>query len=416
MSAEAEAATLGAAMLSDRAADVMLDRISPAMWTREAHRLVAEAVGKVRADGVTADAVAVGDLLGARLDEVGGAGALYDLTASAPGTASVDRWCESIIADHRRRRIDSVAAQLRADLYDADDLDDLIETTIGELTSTSDGGRTVDTGLLLERFGQRVRHGSPTAGWKMPWQQLSWWRLPDDGLTVVTGLPGSGKSTWLDVVVADLVRTQDAQVAFFSPEMAPADHHLFELVRTCMGADPQKDPGKAEGWARWLTGRCRWIDDDRDSTPGAVLSQARRLAMQGTNVLVVDPYNNLEPDSSHGDRQDLYIQGLLRRLRRFARAAQVAVVVVAHPRKTEKIHGTEGVFRVPLAGDISGGQEWWNHADAIVSVWRNQTGEEVAVHGQPWEVRVTVSKVRFAKWGRMGQAQLRFDDYARRYE
>lgn len=421
MSVTVEASILGAAMLSDRAADLMADRVSETMWTRESHRLVAATIGKLRADGLTADLTSVTDALGARLDEAGGAVALYDLTAQTPGTAQVGQWCEVVVDAHRRRHLDGVLAQLRADLTDsAAATDDLVEAAVADMTAVGDGGRVIDSGSLLERFDERVTSGVPQAGWRMPWEQMGWWRLPDDGLTVVTGLPGSGKSTWLDVVIAALLqRHDDLRVAFFSPEMSPADHHMLELTRTLMGGDPRREPEKAKGWARWLAGRCFWIDDDRDSSPGAVLAQARRLAAnRGVKLLVVDPYNNLEPDSSHGERQDLYIQSLLRRFRRFARAAGVAVVVVAHPRRTEKIPGTDAVYRVPGAGDIAGGQEWWNHADSVVSVWRNSSGEDVPGERfqPPWQVKLQVSKCRFAKWGRTGQATLKFDEYGRRYE
>lgn len=417
MSVQAEAAILGAAMLSDRAADIMVDRVRHGMWTRDAHRTVAEVIGKVRADGLTADAVTVGERLGARIDEVGGPAALYDLTAQTPGTAQVEQWCETVVDAHRRRRLEAVALQFTADLSEPGSLDDLVEQHVTEVTLSADGGRTIDPGALYERFSDRVRHGVPAAGWRMPWDQMGWWRLPDDGLTVITGLPGSGKSTFVDALVAQLLpKHDDLKVAFFSPEMAPADNHLLELTRTCMGGDPRRDPDTAEKWGRWLTSRCWWLDDDRDSSPGAVLAQARHLAAnRGVNMLVVDPYNNLTPDSSHGERQDLYIQSLLRRLRRFARAAGVAVIVVAHPRKTEKVAGTDGVYKVPLAGDIAGGQEWWNHSDAVLTVWRNQTGEEPAEFGPPHEVKVTVSKCRFAKWGRTGQAKLAFSEDERRY-
>ena len=140
------------------------------------------------------------------------------------------------------------------------------------------------------------------------------------------------------------------------------------------------------------------------------------MADKGVNVLVVDPYNNLEPDSGESyQRQDLYIQALLRRLRRFARSANVAVVLVAHPKKMEKVVGTEAVYKVPHAGDISGGQEFWNHSDAVLSVWRNQSGEEPQHFGFPDTVTVTVSKVRFSKWGRTGKTDLLFSDHSRRY-
>jgi hypothetical protein len=92
------------------------------------------------------------------------------------------------------------------------------------------------------------------------------------------------------------------------------------------------------------------------------------------------------------------------------------VVIVAHPRQVPIVAGTDAVFHIPTAGHIAGGQEWWNHADAIVCVWRNQSGEMPDVHGDPSMVRVVVQKVRDAgAWGKQGRAELVFDEGARGY-
>jgi hypothetical protein len=116
------------------------------------------------------------------------------------------------------------------------------------------------------------------------------------------------------------------------------------------------------------------------------------------------------------DRQDLYIQDLLRRVKRFARETNMAVVIVAHPKSVPLVSGTDSVYRIPTAGDISGGQEWWNHADLIVSVWRNQSGERPDMHGTPDRVRVVVQKVRDAgRIGNLGETVFYFRAQERRY-
>ena len=94
----------------------------------------------------------------------------------------------------------------------------------------------------------------------------------------------------------------------------------------------------------------------------------------------------------------------------------MAVVIVAHPKSVPMVHGTESVYRVPTAGDISGGQEWWNHADLIVTVWRNQSGEQPEVFGDQNTVRVIVQKVRDAgRVGNMGETRFAFDQQKRNY-
>lgn len=415
MTLEAETSTLGAAMLSERSADVAVDLLSPEHFQRDAHRVVWEAISHLRSQGKAADLASVTEVLSRtdKIEQVGGAQALFDLLSQTPAAGRVEQWCAMVRTSWRRRRLASTIERLRVEVDTTDDVDGLVEDAVAELTAGTDGPATVDKQALTEAFTTRIRSGSPATGWRMPWQELTFVRLPEDGLTVLTGLPGSGKSTWLDCLLYAL----DAKVAFFSPEMAPADHHLHELVRTAMGGDPRADRERAGREAQRLLRRMWWIDDDRDNSPGAVMAVARRLVRdEGVQVLVIDPYNNLEPDRGwSGDRQDLYIQALLRRLRRFARQHTVAVVVVAHPRRTEKVHGTDAVYKMPTAGDISGGQEWWNHSDVILSVWRNQSGEDPSEFGHPATVTVTASKVRFSRWGTVGKGRVRFDVESRRY-
>jgi hypothetical protein len=103
-------------------------------------------------------------------------------------------------------------------------------------------------------------------------------------------------------------------------------------------------------------------------------------------------------------------------VKRFARETNMAVVIVAHPRSVPLIVGTESVYRVPTAGDISGGQEWWNHADLIVTVWRNQSGENPEHHGDPNTVRIIVQKVRDAgRVATMGETKMVFAQDKRDY-
>ena len=420
MSIQAEAAVLGACLTSPKAADLACDLLDSSVWQRDAHLTVFDAIRELRQSNGSTDTVTVTNRLAraGKLEHVGGPVALHDLQSEAPLGLNVEHWCRIVLDTARRRQVATALDRARSAVLEVDDIDGLVEDLAADLATGPSTRSVVNPADIHAAFEQRVTDGHPQKGWRLPWDQLSWFRIPDDGLTIVTGLPGSGKSTWLDCAVVGIMERTDLKVAFFSPEMSPADNHLHELVRTRVGATPASRIDDAHAAAADLLSRCWWIDDDRDSTPSGVIATARRLVQdQGVNLLVVDPYNNLEPDrGGMGDRQDLYIQALLRRLRRFARTEKVAVVVVAHPRRTQRIDGTDAVYKVPTAGDISGGQEWWNAADLIVSVWRNQSGESTDQFGDPRAVKVLVSKCRFAKWGRLGSGAIWFDEETRRYQ
>jgi len=283
MSVQAEAAVLGAALTSDAKADQALDLVDVGDLQRDAHRTVYDTIAELRRKGETADTITVTRTLARRekLDEVGGAGAISDLAGQAPYSMPVSAWAKVIADTARRRKMASTIEQLRAEVYSTDDLDSLLDDAIQEL-STAGPVQVRTPEAIGDAFDVRLEHGVDIAGYRLPWPQLEF-RIPDDGLTIVTGLPGSGKSTWVDAVMAQLMA--DVPVAFFSPEQSPADHHLYLLVNTLMGANPRTDRSEAKAQSKWVLDRCFWIDDDRDCSPQAVMAAARRLVRdQGVKV------------------------------------------------------------------------------------------------------------------------------------
>jgi len=63
MSVQAETAVLGAALLSDKAADLACDLLAPDDMQREGNRTVLEAIAELRRQGDPADTISVTRLL-----------------------------------------------------------------------------------------------------------------------------------------------------------------------------------------------------------------------------------------------------------------------------------------------------------------------------------------------------------------
>ena len=396
-----------------------LDRIGPDDFYRSAHRTVFEAIRDLHDLSQLVDAPALLERLNrqGRLEEVGGSQAIANLTVEFL-TVQHSKAALNIVADKaaRRRAVETMrraAGMLTEDLA----LPDVIDRTVAELTGLMPSGSLMDRSEIAFDFQLRLE-GVAVEAFRAGIQQLDEkLSFPRGMLTIVTGLPGSGKSTWLDWMLHRMADKQDCRPLFFSPEQGPAGRHLIGLVHTRIGYDPvgHRDKPEVAAAREWWLERAGWLQDDRDNTPSSVLAVARGQAAKGHNLLVIDPYNNLGSDQRF-DRQDLYIQDLLRKVKRFARDTNMAVVMVAHPKSVPTVGGTEAVFKKPSAGDISGGQEWWNHADVIVTVWRNQSGEQPDVYGDPNEVHIIVQKVRDAgRIGRLGGIRLAFDQAARTY-
>lgn len=146
----AELRALGTAMAYPDLADEVVAKVDPAMFRRDAHRIVAEAVWSLRREGKPCDIEDVTDrLVGwGKIDEVGGPGAVWDVTAQGETDT---RACDEMAAIERRRQVwqachdgtvavtnpdvepDDVAADVAAALHSRERFDESAPMTTDEL-------------------------------------------------------------------------------------------------------------------------------------------------------------------------------------------------------------------------------------------------------------------------------------------
>lgn len=254
-----------------------------------------------------------------------------------------------------------------------------------------------------------------TPGVKLGWRGLDeLYSVQPGEVTVVTGIPGHGKSTWLDNAVIRLAQSKNWRTAFFSPENAPAGRHKALLTEK-LSLAPLRGNARSDGvtertFNKWLERMRNWFDwieptDDGDWTLDAILSAARALVFRrGINVLVLDPWNEIE--LGEAANESTAIGNALRTIRRFARSHDVHVFVVAHPAKLYR--DKDGNYPVPTLYDISGSAHFRNRADNGIVVWRDFANDDAPV-------QIHVQKVRFRHNGRIGMCELRYDPVCATY-
>lgn len=228
--------------------------------------------------------------------------------------------------------------------------------------------------------------------------------------TVVTGIPGSGKSEWLDALLMNLAERDDWFFAIYSPENYPTVGHLVKLcekrVRKPFGAGPTERMTEEEylDAAHWVMERFIWLEPDL-KTPDCLIETALSYDSGGRKLgVVLDPWNTLEHQRGGMSETD-YVSFVLTEVTKMARSANAHVWLVVHPAKI--LRNKDGSRPVPGPYDISGSAHWYNKADNIVTVHRDQTeGQDVEIH---------VQKVRFKNMGRVGLATLKYDRIVGRY-
>lgn len=229
-------------------------------------------------------------------------------------------------------------------------------------------------------------------------------------LTVITGVPNSGKSNWLDALLVNLADTQGWKFAIFSPENQPLENHASRLMEHHSRLPFRDGPTQRMDLARlkveedWLAAHVQFMlpDDESDWSVEWILKTAAVLVRRtGINGLVIDPWNEIEQHRPKGMTETEYVSSCLRQIRQFGRRTKTHIFVVAHPAKMYR--DKSGKYPVPSLYDISGSAHWRNKADNGIVVYR-----DVNEPDKPG-VEIHIQKIRFREIGKVGGVELKYD-------
>ena len=220
-------------------------------------------------------------------------------------------------------------------------------------------------------------------------------------LCVVTGIPGSGKSEFIDEIAERLNMRYGWRFAYFSPENAPLAYHASKLIEKFTGKKFSKTTlsyGEYKQVKRHLEDNIFFISPKDDFRLETILERAKFLVRRkGIKALVIDPYNRLE-DESEGQNETKYISKQLDRLTNFAQQNDVLVILMAHP--TKQPRNKDGVIEAPTLYDISGSANFYNKTDFGIVVHRNRVENTV---------EVIIQKVKFRHLGECGTALFKYN-------
>jgi twinkle protein len=262
-------------------------------------------------------------------------------------------------------------------------------------------------------YDNGVKRGLST-GWK---SLDEYYTVRPGELTVVTGVPNSGKSNWVDGLTVNLARGHEWRFAVFSPENQPLQNHMSRLMEHYARVPFREGP--TERMSRedmhlcrdWLHDHFRFVlpEEDTDWTVEYVLDTAAALVRRhGINGLVIDPWNEMEHSRPQGQTETEYVSVCLKRMRQFSRQYQIHTWLVAHP--TKLYRNKNGEYPVPTLYDISGSAHFRNKADNGIVLWRDLNDPAKQA------VEVHVQKIRFREVGKIGGCELKYVPATGAYE
>lgn len=226
-------------------------------------------------------------------------------------------------------------------------------------------------------------------------------------LCIVTGIPGSGKSEFIDEMAERLNMRYGWRFAYFSPENAPLAYHASKLIEKFTGKRFDRQHltyGEYKQVKEHLEQNFYFISPTDSYRVDNILEKAKYLVRRrGIKALVIDPYNRLE--SQQGNRSETqYISELLDKLTNFAQRNDLLIILMAHP--TKQPRNKDGVVEAPTLYDISGSANFFNKADFGIVVHRNRMEDTVEVN---------VQKVKFRHLGECGTALFKYNINNGRY-
>ena len=193
------------------------------------------------------------------------------------------------------------------------------------------------------------------------------------GLIIMTGMPNSGKTDFLNDLTSRIMRDTERFVCYLSFEVPDKDKHIAHLVHLLLGkanttayTDEQLTP-----YIDFLNTHMIHLDmHEVPPTPGNILHRADLVRRrQPLKYLVIDPYLFVEAQNGKAETETQSIKSMLTRFQSWGREHHIWVVIVAHPRSLKKIDGKNEMEDINMY-TISGSANWANLADFILSITR----------------------------------------------
>ena len=260
---------------------------------------------------------------------------------------------------------------------------DLMDRLNGAQKVDPEGGQLTDLMNLPVMSDRRVlRSGLPFIDERVA--------LELGAMSVLTGYPGTGKSTFSTWLAYQVAKHEDIKVGLFAFETHPyetRDH--ISLLHTGYSWDDASSQAR-ESLAQFAGNRMflvhRTYDKNISHNLEWLMDYIHVLATrEQCKLIIVDPWNELEHLPEKGESLTNYINYALQQIRSWAEKLSVHIMVVAHPRK---ISTDGGPTRAPTGYDIADSAAFSNKPSLGLSVFN-----EPDKNGTP-QLKLVTWKVR----------------------
>lgn len=243
-----------------------------------------------------------------------------------------------------------------------------------------DGFMNYDNGSFFDDFMSVVNEGS-RVGAEVSFNAFADnFRFKGTGILTVTGIPGHGKTEFIDACILDLARLHGHESLIVGYEQRPAEH-IVKLARKILNKNiTDKSYHDKEGLSNmkkaydYVTSKIKHLNTNKiGGNINTVLEKCaskikeRRDAGGDPKYVVIDPFNMLSIKGRFSGHEK--IEEILRRITSFSHQMGVMVILIAHPFKMKKDEKT-GKYEVPDFYSVKGSSAFFEMSYHGLVVYR----------------------------------------------
>lgn len=381
-----EEAVLGALMLEKNALNAVVEFLKPEHFYVEAHKEIYSAIIELFKASEPVDMRTVVNQLrkNGKLELVGGAYIIAELTAKVSSAANIEYHARVIIEMAIKRDLIRIASQIHHDAYeDSTDVFELLDKTEQSVFEISDSNLKKNYDNMRNLMARAIQelqvlkdHKDGLTGVPSGFTALdritSGWQKSD--LVIIAARPGMGKTAFVVSALRNAAVDFKIPVAIFSLEMASV-----QLVNRMISAEAELEGEKIKKgnladheWAQLVHKTSRlssapiFIDDTPALSILELRAKCRRLKAEHNVSLIVIDYLQLMRGEQGGNREQ-EIASISRALKGIAKELNVPVLALSQLSRGVE---TRGGDKRPQLSDLRESGSIEQDADIVMFLYR----------------------------------------------
>ena len=248
-----------------------------------------------------------------------------------------------------------------------------------------DTGGLIDYKDLFDRVNEVILEGDRVGKEVSMSNFAEAFRFKGTGIFTFTGIPGHGKTEFVDALTLDLARLHGEETIIAGFEQSP-EQHIIKLIRKMIGADitcptwinSEENKTTLREAYEFVIKHFKHIDinksgGDINKLLDVAAEQISKSRDEGGNprYVVFDPFNMMSIKGKVSGHEK--IEEILRRITHFSHQMGVMIILVAHPFKMRKDEKT-GEYDVPDFYSVKGSSAFFEMSYHGATIYRRPDG------------------------------------------